>query len=358
MGLGPLDLVSLREAREKCFSFRRLLFDGFDPIEVRIKNDRAKIENEQRNISFDECAQQYIASKRSEWKNEKHIAQWSSTLSKHANPIIGSLPVQAIDTALVLQILQPIWLEKPETASRIRGRIESVLAYASARGWRDANNPAAWRGHLNAILPMPTKVKAIRHMPALPWKDIPAFMSALRAKNSLTARAVELQVLTALRPGELVAAHFAEFDLVCRVWTVPAKRMKMGKAHRIPLTDRMVEIVTHLTPHGNFLFPGIRTDHLCTNGLLKLVKEMRTDIEVTSHGFRSTFKDWATETTSYSREVIEMCLAHSIGDKVEAAYRRGDLFEKRRLLMHEWNLYCLGRDNQTTKPASFSSLGV
>jgi integrase len=336
MGLGSLSTFGLAEARTKAAECRKLTYEGIDPIEAR-RAERAKVAlDTAKSLTFKECTEQYIAAHRAGWRNAKHAAQWSTTVKTYAEPVIGALPVQDIDTALVMKIIEPLWSKKPETAARLRGRIEAVLDWAAARGYRQGENPARWRGHLDKLLPARAKVRKVKHHAALPYDELPEFITALRAQEGVSARALEFLILTAARTGEVIGALPAE--ITDKVWTVPAGRMKGSKEHRVPLPAPAVAIVEkmHKEHGGTFLFPGGKSDKPLSNmAMLKLLERMgRADL--TAHGFRSTFRDWAAERTSYPSEVVEMALAHAIDSKVEAAYRRGDLFEKRRQLMEEW----------------------
>lgn len=345
MGLGAVDLVSLAEARELAREARRALrVQDIDPIDARREKVVQRRLEASRAMTFAACAEKYIEAHRAGWKNSKHADQWPATLSTYAGPVIGKLPVAAIDTALVLKVLEPIWHEKPETAKRLRGRIEQVLDWATAREYRRGDNPARWRGHIDKLLPARSKVCAIKHHSALPYTELPAFMGELRQREGISARALELLILTALRTGEVIAAVWDEIDLTEKVWTVPAARMKAGREHRVPLSDHAVEILKSLpredeNPH---VFIGGRKGKPLSNmAMLELMKHIRPGF--VPHGFRSTFRDWAAERTSYPNHVAEMALAHVVGDKVEAAYRRGDLFEKRRRLMADWERYCASK---------------
>lgn len=343
MGLGPVDLVPLAEARERARAARRLLLDGKDPLEARKAEQLAQRLDAARNLSFEACAARYIAAHEPTWRNGIHRAQWRSTLSTYAYPIIGDLPVADVDTSLVLRVLEPIWLTRAETASRLRGRIEAVLDWATARGYRQGENPARWRGHLSKILPARSKVSRVRHQPALPYKELPAFMSSLRKVDAMSARALEFLILTAARTGEVIGATRSEINVDERVWQVPAERMKGGRSHRVPLSEQAIALLQALPQIDGceFLFPGAKPERPLSNmAMLELMRGMRPDF--VPHGFRSTFKDWATETTDHSRDIVEAALAHIVGDKVEAAYRRGDAIEKRRVLMVDWASYCSG----------------
>jgi len=340
MGLGPYPDVALAEARQKAFDARRLLRDGVDPIEARRTARSAARLEEARGLTFMECAKCYIAAHEAGWRNAKHRAQWRSTLVTYAFPVLGELPVAAIDTALVMKTFEPIWQAKPETAGRLRGRIEAVLDWAAARGYRAGDNPARWRGHLDKLLPARRRLARIKHHAALPAHDLPAFMVELRGQAGVSARALEFAILTAARTGEVIGATWSEIDMGGKTWTVPAERMKGGRTHRVPLCERAVEILRSLPLEGDHVFGGARASKpLSQMALLMMLRRMKRD-DLTVHGFRSTFRDWAAESTSFPREVAEAALAHAIPDKVEAAYRRGDLFERRRQLMEAWSRYC------------------
>jgi integrase len=327
--------LNLVEAREKARLLRQQLVDGIDPFTARrqAKQERlAKLAAEARAMTFKQCAEACMKSHADGWKNAKHAAQWRSTLETYAYPVLGDLAVDDIATAHVVRVLQPIWKEKPETASRVRGRIEKVLGWATVRGFRSGDNPARWRGHLQELFAAKAKVRPVNHHAALPYTDAPAFMADLRSRNSLSARALEFTILTGVRTGETIGATWDEIDFAAKTWTIPASRMKAGKAHKVPLSDRAAEILASLPREGEHIFP------LSNMAMLELLRGMRPGTTV--HGFRSTFRDWAAERTSYPNHVAEAALAHTIGDKVEKAYRRGDLFEKRRRLMADWSTWC------------------
>lgn len=343
MGLGRYDDVSLEEARRKARECRKLLAEGKDPLEerkARLALDRlasAKV------LTFNECARAYIEANRAGWKNDKHAGQWESTLATYASPIIGKLPVAEIDTGLVLKVLEPIWTTKAETASRLRGRIEAVLGWATVRGYRSGDNPAAWRNHLDKALPARSAVKRVENHPALPYVEIGAFMAQLREQKGIASRALEFTILTAARTNETIGATWQEIDLEAGVWTVPAERMKAKKEHRVPLSPQAVAVLREVLPLKGAddapAFPTPKGGHLSGMAMLAVLRRMgRGDLTV--HGFRSTFRDWAGEMTGFPREVIEHALAHQLKDKAEAAYARGTLFEKRRRLMDEWATYC------------------
>jgi len=289
-------------------------------------------------ITFAACATFYIESHKPGWKSEKHAEQWTKTIEAYCNPIVGGLAVQLVDAGLVLKILEPIWSKKPETASRLRGRIESVLDWARARGHRSGENPARWKGHLNQLLPALATKSRVKHHPALPYYQMGEFMPLLRVEDGVAARALEFTILTAARTGEVIGVKPPEIDLEKAVWIVPADRMKAGQGHRVPLSPRAAEIVRGMLDlKGSYLFPGAKEGKPLSNmAMLALLKRMERN-DLTVHGFRSSFRDWASEQTNYPREVCEMALAHAISDQTEAAYRRGDLFEKRRYLMAAWS---------------------
>jgi integrase len=346
MGLGGLDDVTLAEARQAAREARRQLREGLDPIEVRRSKVAALRADDAKTMSFQQCAEAYIASHRAGWRSPKHADQWLSTLTTYAFPTFGHLPVAAVDVGLVLKAIEPIWTTKPETAGRVRGRIESVLSWAIARGHRAGPNPASWRGHLDRLLPAKAKVKRVRHHPAMPVDDVPGFLAELRAKDFISARALEFTILTASRTGEVIGAQWAEIDISAGVWSIPAERMKAARPHRVALSSRAVEILKSLPREDEggdrYVFPGAREHRGLSNmSLLEALRGLRPDAELTVHGFRSSFRDWAAERTSFASEVVEMALAHTVADRVEAAYRRGDLLEKRRRLAEAWSRFCL-----------------
>lgn len=342
MGLGPVHTVTLAMARDKATDARRKLLEGIDPLVDRKALRDARAAGAAKLVTFKECAEKYIAAHRAGWKNVKHSAQWESTLKTYVYPSFGHLAVDVVDVGLVLKAVEPIWAEKPETASRIRGRIESILDWATVRGYRHGENPARWRGHLDKILPARSKVAKVQHHPALPYADIGAFMAGLRAMEGVSPRALEFTILTATRTGETVGARWSEIDLTAKMWTIPWERMKAGREHRVPLPDRAIGILDALPrdEESDFVFIGERKGKPLSNmALLMTLRRMGRD-DLTTHGFRSTFRDWAAEQTAYPNELVEMALAHAIGDKTEAAYRRGDMVEKRRRLMQDWTDYC------------------
>jgi integrase len=338
MGLGPLNAISLAEARKRTAECRRMRHDGIDPIEARgAQRDQKRLEGA-RSMTFDVCAEAYIEAHKASWKNGKHAEQWHGSLRNYASPVFGSSPVQAIDLALVMKALEPVWQTKSETASRLRGRIEAVLDWARVHGYRKGENPARWRGHLDKLLPARAKIQKVVHHPALPYSEIADFMVSLRSQEGIAARALEFLILTAARTGEIIGARWDEVDLKEKIWTVPGLRMKAGREHRVPLSGPALATVKNMNEirESDFVFPGGRKGKPLSNmAMLALLKRIGRN-DLTTHGFRSTFRDWAAERTNFPREVVEMALAHTIENKVEAAYRRGDLFQKRRQLMEAW----------------------
>ena len=353
MGLGSYPGVSLAQARVKASEAREMIRRGADPIEcqrVALSTLRASVAAA---LTFDQCAASYISAHEVGWKNAKHGQQWSNTLAQHASPVMGSLLVRDVGLPHVLAVLEPIWRTKTETASRLRGRIELVLDWAAARGYRDGLNPARWRGHLDKLLPKPGKVAKVEHHPALPAADMAAFMVRLRAAEGMGARALEFVILTAARSGEVRGARWSEIDRAEKTWLIPADRMKASKEHRVPLSDAALALLDALPviAGNDLVFPAPRGGVLSDMTLTACMRRMNLD--AVPHGFRSTFRDWASELTSYPRDVAEMALAHTIGDKVEAAYRRGDLFEKRRLMMADWAKFCATSETRgTVRPFS------
>jgi integrase len=338
IGLGPCTLVSLAEAREKGLEYRKLLLSGIDPLDHRKALRQQALAAAAKGVTFRECAERYIAAHEAGWRNEAHRKQWRATLTADVYPMIGGLPVASIDTGSVVDVLESIWTSKPETASRVRGRIESILDWAKAREYRAGENPARWRGHLDHLLPHHRKLARVKHHAALPYADVPAFMHELRGEDGIVGRALEFTVLTVARAGEVLGAQWDE--IAADVWTVPAARMKGGREHRVPLANRAVDLLEALPRTSEHVFPGERSrGRVANNALRKLLARMGR-AGLTVHGFRSSFRDWAAETTAYPNHVVEMALAHAVGSAVEAAYRRGDLFEKRRRLMEEWSRYC------------------
>ncbi len=342
MGLGPAHTITLVEAREQAIDCRKQRLLDIDPIEARREGEAANRLAKSKEMTFRQCAEAYIDAHKASWSNAKHAAQWPSTLQTYAYPVFGEAPVQSIDVGLVTKAIEPIWQTKTETASRLRGRIESVLDWAAVRGFRQGDNPARWKGHLDKLLPQRERVQRVVHHAALPYLEIGAFMGLLREQGSTSALALEFLILTATRTNEVIGATWAEFDLDAALWTIPATRMKAKREHRVPLSKPALALVRnlHANRSSDFVFPGAKADRALSNmALLMLRKRMKRD-GLTIHGFRSTFRDWAAERTNFPREVAEHALAHSLPNKVEAAYQRSDLFEKRRLMMEEWATFC------------------
>jgi integrase len=340
MGLGTIHDVSLAEARDVAAAARKMVRQGINPIDQR---RAARGENAaQAGLTFNQVAETYIAAHEPSWRNAKHRQQWRNTLDTYTAPILGKLPVAQIDVGAVMRVLEPLWRAKTETASRLRGRIESVLDYATARGWRSGENPARWRGHLDNLLPARSKVAKVEHHSALPWREVGAFMVALAKEEGVSALALRFAILTAARTGEVIGARWSEIDMQAAVWTIPASRMKASREHRVPLSDGAMEMLREVSelradPKADgFVFPGGRAGKpLSSMALLMLLRRMERG-DLTAHGFRSTFRDWCAEATDYPREVAEAALAHILRHKTEAAYQRGDLMEKRRRVMAEW----------------------
>jgi integrase len=340
MGLGPVHTISLPRARELARECRELRLQGIDPITHRRASLAARKAADAKAITFKECATAFVASHEAGWGNASHRQQWTNTLAQYVYPTLGEQPVAAIDTTLVMKVLDPIWRTIPETASRVRGRIEAVLDWAKARGYRSGENAARWRGHLDHLLPARAKVQRIKHLTALPYDEIGAFMAALRQETSIAARALEFTILTAARTGEVLGATWDEIDLKAKIWIVPAERMKAGKTHRVALSAAAIAVLAGMQAirQNEFIFPGQRGR--LSHKAMQLVLRRMERRDTTVHGTRSSFRDFAAERTNFPREVAEAALAHAIPNAVEAAYRRGDLFEKRRKLMEAWADYC------------------
>jgi integrase len=341
MGLGGLLKVSLAEARRRAAAQRLLLVDKIDPLKKREAENSAKKIKAARSITFGQCAKAYIDSHAAGWRNAKHAQQWTNTLATYVYPTFGSVAVADVDVAMIMKALEPIWAAKPETAGRVRGRIEAVLDWAKARGFRDGENPARWRGHLSNLLPARTKVQAVKHHAALPYPEIGAFMTDLRTREGAAAAALEFLILTAARTGEVTGAHRSEIDFHARIWTVPAGRMKGKREHRVPLSSAAMKALERAkVEDSEFLFSGIKAGQGLSNMALLKVLERMNRSDLTVHGFRATFKTWATERSNFPRELVEAALAHVLEDKTEAAYQRGDILEKRRRLMGAWAEFC------------------
>jgi integrase len=352
MGLGPTHTVTLPEAREKAKACRNMLLEGIDPLETRKTNQLAAALEKAKMMTFDQCAAAYIEAHRPSWKNVKHIAQWESTIKTYASPVIGSLPVAEVDTALIIKVLEPIWLSKQETATRLRGRLESVLDWATTRTFRQGENPARWKGHLENLLPHMSKTERIVHHPSLPWQEINDFLTDLRQQQGIAAKAVEFTILTACRSGEVRGCAWTEIDLASKTWKIPAARMKAGREHSVPLSDAAIEVLASMPRMGALVFPGARGGTALSDMSLTAVLRRMERRDITVHGFRSSFRMWAAESTAFPRDVCEQALAHSLPDKVEAAYQRSDLFVKRIHLMQAWADYC----NKPTMTASVTPI--
>ncbi|VVP57376.1 Prophage integrase IntS [Pseudomonas fluorescens] len=357
MGLGTYPAIGLKEARQKSSDQRRLLRDGIDPLQARDDERTAQqVAEHQRirkSVTFQDVSNDYIEAHRAGWKNVKHAQQWTNTLATYAAPVIGDLATSQITTEHLLEILKPIWSSKAETASRVRNRIELVLDAAKARGLRDGENPARWRGHLDKLLPPSSKAKRTQNHPALPYSELSRFMQALNSVEGLSACALKMTILTACRTSEVLGADWSEVDVKTKLWTIPAARMKAGKVHTVPLSDALIALLEGLPriKGSSLLFPGARKGRPISNmAMLMTLRRMdqkdlddqgkgwrdSNDKVITAHGFRSTFRDWAAECTHYAREVCEMSLAHVVANGAEAAYWRSDLLEKRRTLMADW----------------------
>lgn len=341
MGLGGYPGVTLAGAKEAARAARLLIREGVDPIE-RARAAKAALKTRAKAISwtFHKAADGYLDAHEAAWKNQKHRAQWSSSLETYAYPIIGDLDVGQVTLTHVLDILTPIWTTKTETASRVRGRVESILDWATTRELREGPNPARWKGHLDTLLPKPSRVAGVRHHRALPIDEVPAFVARLAQSRGQGARALAFTILTAARSGEVRGATWGEVDLGKALWTVPAERMKAGKPHRVALSRAAMDLIGSAGKPDSLLFPAPQGSMLSDMTLSKVMRDM--DVDAVPHGFRSTFRDWAAERTTYPNEVAEMALAHTVGNKVEAAYRRGDMFERRVALMRDWAAFCTG----------------
>lgn len=345
MGLGAYPVLALKDARAKAMEYRRAIADGRNPLQERRAAAQAA------GITFEEAAERYLAAHEASWRNPKHRQQWRNTLEAYALPSIGALPVATIGVQHVIGILELLWQEKTETASRLRGRIESVLDWCTARGYRHGDNPARWRGHLDKLLPKRSKVQRVQHHAALPYAELPAFYARLQAQEGIAALALRFTILTAARTGEVIGARWQEINGA--VWNVPATRMKAGRPHRVPLSEEALAILEAVRPLASgadsFLFPGMRKGSGLSNMSMSAALKRMGHGDITVHGFRSAFRDWCSETTAYPREVCEAALAHVNADRVEAAYLRSDLFERRRRLMGDWGTFC-------TKPRSTAAV--
>jgi integrase len=354
MGMGRFKAFGLEEARKRNKLVSQQLADGIDPLAAKRASRAAQAVAAAKTMTFRECAESYIAAHRDEWRNAKHGSQWQNTLATYAYPIIGSLPVAEIDTPLVLRVLEqrvsaergypagPLWTARRETASRLRGRIESILGWATVRGYRKGDNPARWKDHLAEALPNGRQASRVEHHAALAYAELPGFIAALKTREGIAARALQFLILTAARTGEVIRARWTEIDFDEKIWTVPAGRMKGGREHRVALSPQAIALLNDMPREdGNpFIFIGSQRGEGLSNMSLTAVTRRMGQGDITVHGFRSTFRDWVAERTNYPSEVAEMALAHAVSDKVEAAYRRGDMLAKRHRLARDWAEYC------------------
>jgi integrase len=337
MGLGPFPAINLAAARQRAAEARSQRALGVDPLDTKASQRASQMVATAKSMTFDQCVTAYVASHRAGWT--PHYANlWTRSIEQYASPVFGRLPVSAIDTGLVMRALEPIWTTLPVVAPLVRGRIEAVLDWATVRGYRTGENPTRWKGHLKHLLPAQSRIHTVEHFPSLPYAELPAFITELRGKPEVSARALEFLILTATRTSEVTGARWDEIQ--GDIWVIPAERMKGGREHRVPLSGPAMRIIERQRQirENDFVFPGQKRHGLSRATMDNLL--VRMDREITVHGFRSTFRDWAAETTPHPNHVVEMALAHKVGNAVEAAYRRGDLFEKRRALMNDWARYC------------------
>ncbi len=361
MGLGAFPAVLLAEARRQAEQCRRLLRDGIDPIDARRRSRQEARLQAARSMTFEDCAKQYIEDRKAGWSNAKHAAQWGATLSTYAYPVFGSLPVQSINMALVKRALSPIWTKKPETASRVRQRVEAVLDWATVHEYRRGDNPAKWRGHLEKVLPKPSKVRAVKHHAAMPYGELPEFFGALAERDTISAKAMAFTILTAARSGETRAATWGEIDRDNAIWIVPSERTKSGREHRVPMSDEATAVLDGLTRlsdnPGELLFPNQQGNPLSDTAMRKYLQSNMGKTGLTVHGFRSTFRDWVAERTRFPREIAEAALAHALRDATEAAYQRGDMLDRRRGLMDAWATFCVSGEAADSSVVSIRSAG-
>ena len=351
MGLGRAagrNAVKLAQARAKARELHAIVREGRDPLGERDaqKAERAAdaAKSKAAAVTFDTVADMYVRAHEAAWRDPRHQRQWRSSLSRYVTPIIGDMAVGEVNTGAVMRIIEPLWGEKTETGSQVRGRIECILDYAKARGWREGENPARWRGHLDKLLPQRRKAQRVEHYAALDWREVGAFMARLQQLNTIPALCLEFAILTAARSGEVRGARWDEFDLAHGVWTIPGERMKSGREHRASLSEPAMAVLRQMAKFGSnpadLVFPGARTGSVMSDVTLSLVVRAAGGAGATVHGFRSTFRDWCAEVTNYPRELAEAALAHVVSNKVEAAYQRGDLLERRRRLMRDWGEFC------------------
>jgi integrase len=354
MGLGAWPGVGLDEARRKAADARAMARNGDDPIAARRSDKAAKAAEQTRQITFTRAAAEYIATNRPGWRNQKHAMQWENTLATYVAPIFGNVPVCDVTTDHVLRALKPIWQAKPETAVRVRGRIETVLAAAIARGWCQEPNVARWHNHLQMILPPRSKIAPVQHHAALPWQEMPAFMAALRTQDSVGAMALEFLILTAGRSGEVRGATWDEIDLKAATWTVPPARMKANREHVVPLAPAAVAVLRRVAVFGDkgIVFPGMRAAQPLSDMSLTAVLRRMGRGDFTAHGFRASFKTWTSDETNHARELIEASLAHAVGDRAERTYQRGVWLDRRRALMNDWGAFCDSNPPAVPDPAS------
>jgi integrase len=342
LGLGPYPAVTLADARERALAARRQVVGKIDPVAEKARDALERKKKAAKAMTFAQCAEAYIAAHSAGWRNARHAAQWKASLRDYVNPVLGELPVEAIDVALVMKIVEPLWNTKNETGTRVRGRVEVVLDWAAARGYRQGENPARWRGHLENLLPKPSRVQRVEHHAALPYQQVAGVIAELRRQESIGALALEFLILTAARLAEVIGAGWNEINLADRVWTVPAERMKSDREHRVPLSDGAITIIEKMQAmrSDHSLFPSSKPGSRISYLPLSLALKKACTEKVTMHGFRSSFRDWCAEQTTFPTEVAELALAHQVGTKVEQAYMRSDLFEKRRQLAAAWARYC------------------
>ncbi|MFM0557070.1 integrase arm-type DNA-binding domain-containing protein [Paraburkholderia sediminicola] len=359
MGLGPVSRVSLGEARKLATGYREMVRDQIDPILARREQQRRKLLDisADANVTFREAAEAYIRAREPEWRNRKHVQQWGNTLKTYAYPVIGEVRVRNIDTAMIMRILQPIWTKKAETARRVRGRIKAILDAEAVLGHRVGSNPARYVDHLQIVLPRSKKRSQVRHHPALPWEELPAFIRELEQRPRRAARLLHLLILTATRTNEVRYARPEEFDLDNRVWSIPGDRTKSGRPLRVPLCEQAIDIVRSALPKAKYgyLFPGCTEGHPLSNMAMLILLKRMSRHGITVHGFRSTFRDWVAECTEYPDSLAEEALAHVITSQTVAAYRRRDQLERRRLMMEDWGRYCGKEHENNVSEASTAS---